>query len=290
MRTAFNQTRMENSLNRDGYVIVDFLQPAELEEIRNSTRELGFGIANKKKLRISIIHGTSESRNEIFEKLSPVFQRVVERFMQNYKVIRIGYFDKLPGGDGLRVHQHANLVDESKYRSLTVWIPLTDTNIKMGTLHVAKSSHLFTDYIRSYDDYFTVFEKVSARVMKRHSIPLSLTAGQAVIFDDRLIHWSPPNKSSRIRTAIQLELVPQEAELAIYYRANDQELLKYAIGEKTYRVSALTFEKPDDLQFIGKLNQPNVSYGNRQFISMIRGANSDNTRQERNFFRRLFNM
>jgi ectoine hydroxylase-related dioxygenase (phytanoyl-CoA dioxygenase family) len=280
---------MEDKLFHDGYVVVDFLNPDELKEMQKGIRELGFGMDNEKKLRISVIQGSVEKRNEIFEKLSPVFQRTINEFLQNYKIIRIAVFDKLPGGDGIRIHQHANLVDESKYRSLAIWIPLTETKVDMGTLHVAKGSHLFTNFIRSYDDYFTVFENVSARVMKRYSIPLSLTAGQAVIFDDRLIHWSPPNISSRIRTAIQLEMVPQEAELAIYYRANEQELLKYAIDEKTYRVTAMATEKPDNLKFIGKLNQSNVRYGNRQFVKMMQAVNPE-TKFKSNFFERLFNL
>ena len=290
MRAAFNQPRMEDSLNLDGYVVVDFMNLDELEEVQEGIRELGFGVDDEMKFRISVIQYSVEKRNEIFEKLSPLFRRTIDEYLQDYKLIRIAIFDKLPGGGDIRVHQHANLVDESKYRSLTTWIPLTDTTVEMGTLHVVRGSHVFSNHVRSYDDYYYAFDGVSKKIIKKCSTPILLGRGQAIIFDDRLIHWSPPNKSASIRTAIQLELIPRESELAIYYRANDQELLKYAIDEKTYRVTNLASKKPEDLQLTGKLKQPNVSYGNRQFISMIRDINPDDTRLKRNFFQRLFNL
>ena len=154
----------------------------------------------------------------------------------------------------------------------------------MGTLHIVKGSHKFSNLIRSYDDYRYAFGGVSKRVIKKYSTPILLKGGQDVILDDRLIHWSPRNKSSRIRTAFQLELIPQETELAIYYRANKQELLKYAIDAKTYRETSLTLEKPANLELIGKLNQPYISYGNKQFILMMQGVVPGNTRPKRNLF------
>ena len=109
------------------------------------------------------------------------------------------------------------------------------------------------------------------------------------LFSFRQIHWSPANKSSRIRTVIQLKLIPQEANLAAHYRPNEQELLKYTISEESYRVHAPSRVKPDDLEFIGKLNQQHVIYNNKQFISKMKEINPDNAWQKRNLFQRLFN-
>jgi len=94
-----------------------------------------------------------------------------------------------------------------------------------------------------------------------------------------------------IRTAFQLVLVPEEtvADLEIYYRANKRELLKYAINVKTFRESALTLKKPENIKLVEKLNQPYITYGNRKFIAMMKGSEPGNTMQRRNFIKRLFN-
>ena len=289
MRTTFIDNQMEQSFANDGYCVVNLLNPAELEEVRKGIKKLGFGIDSKNKFRISINQEPVEKKNQIFEELSPVFQSVADNYLQNYRLLRIAIFDKLPGGRDIRVHQHANLVDESKYRSLAIWVPITDTTVEMGTLHVIKGSHTVFNHVRSPNDY-EAFDDVSIKVIKKYSTPLLLNAGQAVILDDRLIHWSPPNKSSRIRTALQLELIPEEAELVIYYRTNNQELLKYALNEKCYREAAPTNNKPDNLQVIGELKQPQISYNSRQFISMMQGINPDNSTGKGNLFERLFNL
>ena len=289
MRAVFTKKQREDTITHDGYLVVDFLNPDELEEVQKGTRELGFGMDHEKKLRMSVVQDSVEKRNEIFEKLSPVFQRAADKCLHNYKVVRIGIFDKLPGGGDIRIHQHPNLVDESKYRSFTIWIPLTDTTVDMGTLHVVKGSHKFVNYVRSYDDIYNAFGRVSPRLMRKYSTPLLLKAGQAVVFDDRLTHWSPPNKTSIIRTAFQLELIPQEAKLMIHYRANDKELSQYDISDEFYRATAVAHGKPDGLQEIGKINQPAVNYSNKQFIAMIHGVNPDE-RLKRNLFQRLFNL
>lgn len=290
MRNVLTEKHLEDALTRDGYLIIDFLGQDELDEIRRGTAELGFGLDNQTKLRMSVVQGSDKNRHAIFERFSPVFQLAINRFLQNYKLIRVGIFDKLPGGKIVRVHQHPNLVNESKYRSVTIWMPLTDTTVEMGTLHVVKGSHEFSNHIRSYDDYFDAFERVSSKVMTRYSTPLTLKLGQAVIFDDRLIHWSPPNKSSRIRTAFQLISVPEEAELTIYFRANRQELSKYAISKESYKTTQFTHGKPDYLKEIEKVNQPAIIYNDREFISMMQKNNPGSLSQKKNFFERLLGL
>ena len=290
MRAAFTEKYMEDLVTNDGYVIVDFLNPDELEEIQKNTKELGFGIYNEEILRITITHDSVEEKNEIFEKFSSVLQNAANKFLQNYKLIRVAIFDKLPGGGWVRPHQHPHLVDESKYKSLAIWIPLTDTTVEMGTLHVVNGSlKIFIHKIRTHNDT-RAFEGVSRKIIKKYSTPLPLKAGQAVIFHDRLIHWSPPNKSSRIRTAFALELMPKESELIIYYRDNDQDLLKYAIDAKTFQASVFPLKrKPDNLELLGIIKQSYISYNNRQFIAMMQGACSNSTNRNRNLFQRLFN-
>jgi hypothetical protein len=228
MRTAFKQIQMEDTLTHDGYVVVDFLNPGEFVDVQEHIRELEFGEDYEKKYRISINDDTIEKKNDIYKKFSPLFQGAADRFLQDYKIMRIAIFDKLPGGHGISAHQHPHFVDESKFRSLTIWMPLTDTTVEMGTLFVVKGSHnIFIHTIRTQND-FPIFNEVSTKTVKKYSTPLLLKAGQAVIFDDRLIHWSPPNKSSRIRTAFQLMYVPQETaeNLTIYYRDKMPCLLK----------------------------------------------------------------
>jgi ABC-type multidrug transport system fused ATPase/permease subunit len=45
---------------------------------------------------------------------------------------------------------------------------------------------------------------------------VDLRAGEAVIFDSRTIHWSPPNRSGRPRRAVQVVCLPEQARHIFY--------------------------------------------------------------------------
>jgi hypothetical protein len=295
MRTAFLDGQREEALARDGCAIVDFLDAGELGSLRQALMRLGFGADDgtgfpvpPSRLRNTVVHADAETKDAIFAELSPGLQRAVDRILQEYVLLRIGVFDKLPGGAGIEVHQHATLVDESTYRSLTIWLPATDTSVAMGTLHVVKGSHEFTDGFRSKNRRLDDFRRVSRRVLERYSTPITLRAGQAIVFDDRLIHWSPPNRSLLVRTALQLMLAPDEADLVTYYRTNGHELAKYAVDRRTYREHWMTQVNPETLTPLDKVSQPEITYGDKEFLSMVRRTGSTPARVPEPLFSRVF--
>lgn len=287
MRTVFIDSQLEDSFTNDGYCVVDLFNSSELELLQNFIYEFGYGTDNEEKFRKSIIQETSERRREFFEKILPIAQNPIKNILQNYKIIQISIFDKLPGGKSIKLHQHTSIVDETKYCSLTTWIPLAETSVEMGTLHVIKGSHKIFTQPRSFEDY-NMFDHVSEKAKEKFCTPLLLKAGQAVIFDDRLIHASPPNKTSEIRTAIRLQLIPREVDLEVHYRINDQEMMKYAFDDNLYPEILVADVNPANLTEIEKIRQPTLHYNTRKFSSILQSFHSDSTNQKRNFFQRLF--
>jgi hypothetical protein len=276
MRTTCHDQRHEDRLTRDGFAVVALLGPDELARVGWGVRNLGFGADDgtgfpvpRSRMRISISQGDAQTSGRIFDALAPLLREATSRILREYALLRIGIFDKLPRGAAIEPHQHATIVDESKYRSLTMWVPLGDTTVEMGTLHVVPGSHELTHDFRPKNQVRDRFARVSRKVVARHSTAVSLRAGEAVVFDDRLIHWSPPNRSSRIRTALQLELVPEEAELVMYYQTGAHGLAKYAAERSEYRRSWLNRQDPQKLRHLATLSQPVARYDDRHFRSML---------------------
>jgi len=108
--------------------------------------------------------------------------------------------------------------------SVTVWMPLQDTNIKMGTLKIAERSHMPRKILKyaldgkKFDiDYAnTVINKKKIKPGKKNTYTMSLNdkkyeysdinlkAGQALVFSQFLVHKSGINKSKKIRFSVQL--------------------------------------------------------------------------------------
>lgn len=80
--------------------------------------------------------------------------------------------------------------------SVTIWLPLQDTNVEHGALYVAQGTHLDGVYpnIKGVIDENYIFDF--------QQCPIAL--GEALIFDQKLVHKSGVNYSDQVRFSIQL--------------------------------------------------------------------------------------
>jgi hypothetical protein len=94
-------------------------------------------------------------------------------------------------------HQHQDYAfNLGSLNSVTVWIPLQDTTEKEGALLVAPGTHKKGVYknTKGIIDQSHSFDFVSCPVM----------FGQALVFNQKLVHMSGKNTSEKIRYSIQL--------------------------------------------------------------------------------------
>jgi len=99
---------------------------------------------------------------------------------------------------------------------ITVWIPLVDATLENGCLHLIPGTHKKravshgtesysgTGYLALPEDY------IAAR--KTEVIALPMSAGSAVLFNDRLIHSSTPNNSDHVRWSVDLRYQPTDQD------------------------------------------------------------------------------
>ncbi len=109
----------------------------------------------------------------------------------------------------LTCHQDSSHVDERKYCSVYAWIPLVDTDIHNGALHVLPGSHLWGNRFRSLNVpwLYAGFENEMMPYIK----PIPMKAGEVLFFDSAAIHYSTNNMSNEIRPAINFFVKPRQA-------------------------------------------------------------------------------
>ncbi len=139
---------------------------------------------------------------------------------------------KLMGKNNLVAHQDWSIVDETLFSSYNLWIALVDTDKENGTLGVVKGSHLWCDSVRGlnipnpYDKYTDKFLKIGEEPR--------LKAGQAILYDHRLIHYSRPNRTRHPRNVAIVGMKPQQAALRVSFSMNGIEVLTYAVEEQDF--------------------------------------------------------
>jgi len=97
---------------------------------------------------------------------------------------------------------------------ITVWIPLVDSNLVNGCLHIWPRTHrkdLLSYHHESHTGtkYLQLDEK---HIEGSRAVPLPLEAGGAILFNDRCIHMSTPNNSDHVRWSVDLRYQPTDQD------------------------------------------------------------------------------
>jgi len=99
---------------------------------------------------------------------------------------------------------------------ITVWIPLVDSTLENGCLHLIPGTHKKRAVAHGQEDYSgTGYLEIAPETIakrKKEIIPLPMKAGSAVLFNDRLIHSSTPNRARTVRWSVDLRYQPTDQD------------------------------------------------------------------------------
>lgn len=214
-KRIFRDIAQHEKLWRDGYVPTPFLDKGQLAEVRALFERLHpDGVKGFFTTTFSL---DREYRYEVDSEIRRIAMPSIERLFQDYKLYCGSFIVKEPGPKSeLILHQDMSLVDESIFTGMNIWCPLVDLTTENGAIEVLPRSHrLFPTYRgASLPDIYDGMEKE----VKSYLEVLYLKAGTAVVFDQSIIHYSPPNRSNEIRPVINIFITHQEAQIQIAFR------------------------------------------------------------------------
>ena len=205
--------------------------------------------------------------------LIPPFSKITE----NYRFMSFSYLAKGIGErTALDIHQDWSVTDERNYNSYNLWIPLSNSTKENGTLYALKGSHKFPLNIRGGGippKYMNHREK-AIHAMEIYDVKL----GEALIFDSRLVHYSPPNQTEKIRYAIVAPLISNKTQPIVYNGEIVADKLKvraYRAPDDFYMNFTNFMEQkdkaPDFVEFIGEIDNPNTDeISEEEFLTLLK--------------------
>lgn len=239
-------------LEKNGYVVVPFLNESEVRPL------VDFFYAHHSALPDGM-YATSHSADFDFRKkmnneIKQVLARAADVVFQNCALLGATFMVKSRGENGsLEPHQDWSIVDESVYRSYNIWLPLVDVNEDNGTLLLLPRSHNWIENTRGLN-IPSSFRQV-IRETWQYLIPAKMKAGDALIYDHRLLHASGKNKTSVPRLTIVYGLVPADATMR-YYLGTEDKIEEYECTADFYFNEVIT-QGPAGLKKLRTLQNSN---------------------------------
>lgn len=213
----FKNSHFQEIFDRQGYVILDFLEPRETEHLLRLHRTLRNHL--KRNFDASLMVADFEYRVIVHREIENIFRKKIDLFFSNLITCACGFVVKkaMSPDSELQFHQDMSFIDESSHASVAIWCPLVDVSQRNGGLRVVAGSHKLNCKPRAQvtpAPYRELFSSLDAKFITE--VPMK--AGQAIAYYHKLFHGSASNLSLADRVAAYAVMVPRDSKLRFYYQ------------------------------------------------------------------------
>jgi hypothetical protein len=215
----FSEEKYNSLLQENGYAIVPFLIDEEIKSLTDFFYENHPALPDG--MYASSHAGDFAFRKKMNEEIKLVCKRAIDAIFVNATPLGATFMVKSKGEHGsLHPHQDWSIVDEEHFNSYNIWLPLVDVNEENGTLLILPDSHSTIKNIRGLN-IPSSFENVMQEVWQ-YLVPINMKAGEALVYDHRLLHASSINKTTTPRLVIVYGLIPSAATMRYYFGRENQ--------------------------------------------------------------------
>ncbi len=210
----FKNPVFQQQFDTDGYIKLELLDAADIASLSALFSEYFPNPSTD--FFSSSYENDFELKKKISNAIGEIMQPKLETVFNNYTWFGSAFLSK---GNGARsempMHQDWTIVDETTYIAINVWTPLQDTNEVNGTLEVIPGSHKWHSVLRAptLPFYYNGYQEK----LKQKLVPLPAKAGEAVVLNQAVIHYSKPNKTDLIRVAITSGVKTKNAPMLFHY-------------------------------------------------------------------------
>lgn len=221
MNSHFCNTEVQTFYDKNGYVTLPLLSIEEVNELLDTYKELRSGLEGskfytshtspdidyKKKVDVAIRKVIGSKLDGIFVNHKPVFGFYLVRSNEE-------------SSDGLDLHLDWQFVDERKYVGFNLWVPLVNITENNGAVYVIPGSHKQIKVLRGYNTPNPV-HLLDRKVDEKLFRTVTMKAGEALIFDLRLLHGAWPNTTNEERIVAGMVAIPKEAEILHFWASKE---------------------------------------------------------------------
>jgi ectoine hydroxylase-related dioxygenase (phytanoyl-CoA dioxygenase family) len=246
LEPIFHDAALDEQFARDGYLVMDLLDPATVAELRRGFAEIYQGETE------DACHRSNESRDLTYRRtlhtmITAALGPAMDALLIDHHAISTGTLVKWRGPNSqMPVHQDWTMVDETRFRSLSMWVPLCDVDVDNGALAVLPGSHRVLDGMRPNPGRPPSLVDPIGGIEPIDLTSVDMSAGSCIIFDHGLLHGSPPNTLDQPRTAIVMAATPRRATLQhLWRRPEDDVIERFEVADPEFFRHCTPEVRPD---------------------------------------------
>ena len=226
MNPIFINDLHQYQFDTNGYLTTDLLTSHEICALKLIYKK-HFDQKTFNQFTTTNVTFSKEKKFEIANEIDSIIVPKIQKILKDINIWPGAFLIKPPGENTeFEAHQDWTFVDEDKFVSGNVWIPLHDVDVHTGCLSVISSSHypnIKTIRSQTIPDFF----HSNRKLLTPYTKPLPIKAGQIVVFNHSLIHYSYPNLSSQNRVVVSNGFNSIGAPLLHYLKTNYCEVELY---------------------------------------------------------------
>ena len=233
-RTYLASPMLNDEFLRDGYAVVEgVLSSSEVQDLTAAYQAVA--PRDDHGLTIDYLREDRDLVRDLNALLTPIWDRHLDDLMVDHRVVMTTFVVKHQGQTSeMFLHEDRSFVDERRDRAATIWMPLCDVGpeIANGGLELVPGSHRLPagwsgvgtpDVIRPWE-----------HELRRALVPVSLTAGSAVVYDTRTLHASGWNHTDEPRIAVACAVAPRSSGLVFVLASGRRHRLLHEVTEDFY--------------------------------------------------------
>ena len=301
MRKVLNDDALNKQFVKDGYVRVPFISEKEVAELKQlffdtlptsggqiTTAETGVENSRLVTYDFTFIDKNPEYKRKVFNIITEYFKPHMDRLLADYKPIIANYIRKQTDTGEVPLHQNWAFADERKCYTVSIWCPLVDSSVENGTLQVVPGSHKRFGEIRGPMIPWEL-DNIKKEIIENHLVPLETKAGDCVILDDSIVHYSAINKTGDLRLAIQLICIPSEFP-SIHYHMNpsvSNESVDVLEVDVDFYMGFNPWKKPENVKKVKTINYHHQFIDENGFIDRLNKPAFDEPQNKKTLISKL---
>ncbi|MEA3002898.1 MAG: hypothetical protein QOH81_1686 [Sphingomonadales bacterium] len=247
MTAFFKDQARQEEFDRRGFTVVRLLDRDEADQVRRQLDDARPRVSASPSAcayEQSFCTSDGDYRHRAHEIVSAAIGDRLMSLFNGYRLVACGVINKSPGKGMLPVHRDPDVLADQRLAAISAWCPLIDVDEASGNLMMLPGSHKLPNIeAAGLPRFYAGYEEA----LKPLCVSVPLTAGDAILFNQRLFHGSAPNRSNRDRPALRATAIPSESRMILHRLDGSSEGTRFELVKVEADSDGALAYNPEDL-------------------------------------------